>query len=31
MLMELSVVIVFMGHVDILHGDFALKIDGWTK
>ena len=19
------------GHVDILHGDFALKIDGWTK
>lgn len=20
-----------IGHVDILHGDFALKIDGWTK
>ena len=20
-----------VGHVDILHGDFALKIDGWTK
>ena len=23
--------ITFCGHVDILHGDFALKIDGWTK
>ena len=21
----------YLGHVDILHGDFALKIDGWTK
>ena len=31
--MEIRVFIqkVNFGHVDILHGDFALKIDGWTK